>query len=394
MPISASFIDYVFLLHLLIVFFHFIIGYMNYSLVCTKCGHIEGDTSFRCAKCNGILEVKYKYTRPVGSIFKNSKKGITRYINLLPLNRLITLGEGGTPISKLNYGAMPKVEVLLKLEMGNPTKTFKDRGSAVELSKAVELGVKRVCCASTGNMGLSVAYYARRFGIKADIFIGKKANKAKIRKIKHQGARIRYVNGDFNKALKNAESFANETGAFVCGDYHFRKEGQKTVAYEISDQTNGNMPDYIFIPVGNGTLFSGVYKGFRELRNYRIISKIPKMVAVQSEKCNPVARAYENNKKIRYMKPETEADAIAVGYPTFGFETLGAINKTNGMAISVSENEIKGAVRLLERYKIYAELGGGTGLAGFLKLYNENKNRFNKKRVIIVITGNNEGRFS
>lgn len=366
---------------------------MDYSLACTKCGHKEKDSSFRCAKCNGILEVQYDYEDFKAKIFKNSKKGLSRYINLLPVSKLVTLGEGNTPLSKFNFDTISGVELFLKLEMKNPTKTFKDRGSAVEISKGLELGVKEVCCASTGNMGLSVAHYAKHFGIKATIFISKGANKSKIRKIKLQGARVRYVNGDFNAALNAAEAFAKETGAFVCGDYHFRKEGQKTVAYEIAEQAKGKAADYVFMPVGNGTLFSGAYKGFTELKNYKIIEKIPKMVAVQSEKCDPVVRAYKSKKEIRYMKPRTEADAIAVGYPTFGFETLNAIGETKGMAVSVSEKGIEEAVIFLEKYKIYSELGGGTGLAGFLKLYKLDKSKFGGKRVVVVVTGNNEGKF-
>src|ERR1700684_3680231 len=107
---------------------------MDYSLVCTRCGHKEEDTNFRCAKCGSILEVKYEYNKFKGKLFKDNKKGISRYINLLPLDNLATLGEGATPLSKLNYSQTPDVDVLLKLEMKNPTKAFKDRGSVVEIS--------------------------------------------------------------------------------------------------------------------------------------------------------------------------------------------------------------------------------------------------------------------
>jgi threonine synthase len=367
---------------------------MEYRLVCTNCGKEAKNTSFRCAKCNGILEVVYKYGKLNKSkIFKRNESGISRYINLLPIKKMVTLGEGGTPLSKTYFNKLKDAEVLLKLEIKNPTKTFKDRGSAVELSKAAELGVKDICCASTGNMGLSVAYYARHLKLKTTIFISKGANKEKINKIRAQDAVISYVNGDFNKALNSAERFARKTGTFVCGDYHFRKEGQKTVAYEIAEQMKGRMPDYIFMPVGNGTLFSGVYKGFEELHKYRLIDKIPKVVAVQSEMCNPLVKAYSSNKKIRYTTPKTDADAIAVGYPTFGFESLRAIKRTGGTAVEVSENSIKDAVRLLEKYKIYAELGGGTGLAGLLKIHDLDSKIFNGKRIVVVITGNNEGKF-
>jgi len=367
---------------------------MDYRLACTKCGHIEDDSAFRCGKCGSILEVKINYKKLGRSkLVIKGRAGIGRYENLLPVKRIATLGEGNTPLRKIDRSEMGGVKIFLKLETENPTKTFKDRGSAVELSKAKELGVKEVYCASTGNMGLSVAHYAKHLGINATIFISKGGNKAKIKKIRLQDAAIKYVDGDFNKALKAAEIFAWKDGAFICGDYHFRKEGQKTVAYEIAEQLNDKIPDYIFIPVGNGTLFSGVYKGFEELHKFKVIRKMPRMVAVQSEQCDPLIRAYNNKKDIKYMKPNTEADAIAVGYPTFGSESLAALRGTHGAAIGVSEDAIEGAVRLLEDYGVYAELGGGTAFAGFLKMYAKDRKKFKGKRVVVVVTGNNEGRF-
>jgi threonine synthase len=368
---------------------------MDYKLACTKCGHVEDDTRFRCKKCGAILEVQYKYAElKPGKVFKRSQNGTSRYVNLLPVKELVTLGEGGTPLRRILPKSMPDVRVLLKLETENPTKTFKDRGSALEISKALELHAKTVCCASTGNMGLSVAHYARHFGIKAVIFISKSASKAKIAKIRSQGARIAYVDGDFNGALNAAEVFASKTGAFMCGDYHFRKEGQKTVIYEIAEQTAGKMPDYLFVPVGNGTLLSGIYKGLKELKRYKAIRKIPRLVAVQSEMCDPLVNAYRNGKRIEHVRPRTAADAIAVGYPTFGFEVLAAIKGTRGSAVGVSEDELKDAVRLLEEYGVYSELGGGAGFAGFLRMYNQKNALFKGKKVAVIITGNNEGRFT
>jgi threonine synthase len=293
-------------------------------------------------------------------------------------------------LKRVRFGS---VDLFLKLETGNPTKTFKDRGSAVEISKALQLGKERVCCASTGNMGLSVAHYAKKAGIKCTIFISSGANPKKISKIRAQGARIVMVKGDFNRALNSAERFARKTGAFVCGDYHFRKEGQKTVGYEIMEQLD-HEPDFIFMPVGNATLFSGIYKGLREFKRLRLIKRVPKLVAVQSERCDPLVRAFIDRKKIGYIKPSTEADAIAVGYPTFGFEALAAIKSTRGFAIGVGEKEIEDAVMELERFGVYSELGGGTGFAGFLKSYESNRIKLKGKRVVVVVTGNNEGRFA
>ncbi len=363
---------------------------MDFKLNCTKCGRAAPDSAFRCGSCGSILDVVYAHGRKPK--LRRAKPGspMSRYLDFLPLGIINpSLGEGGTKLKRVRFGG---VDLFLKLETGNPTRTFKDRGSAIEISKALELGKGSVCCASTGNMGLSVAHYARKAGIKCTIFISSGANRRKISKIRAQGARIMMVNGDFNRALNRAEGFARKTGAFVCGDYHFRKEGQKTVGYEIMERLAGG-PDLIFMPVGNATLFSGVHKGLCEFKKAGLAKKMPRLVAVQSEKCDPLVRAFVDRRKIGYIKPATEADAIAVGYPTFGFEAIAAIKATRGYAIGVSEKEIERAVLELEKLGVYAELGGGTGFAGFLKRYEGDRASLLGKRIAVVITGNNEGRF-
>ena len=359
---------------------------MHYRIRCTKCGHIEGDSAFRCGVCGSILEVVYDYDK-VGRL---SGGRMVRYSKLLPVIRLFSLKEGGTPLKKVR-GGFNGAELFLKLETENPTRTFKDRGSAVEMSKALEVGAKEMCCASTGNMGFSLARYARRAGIKATVFISKGGNARKISKIRGEGARIIEVDGDFNSALNRAEAFAKRTGCFLCGDYHFRKEGQKTVTYEIIEQLGRDAPDYLFMPVGNATLLAGAYKGLLELKRLERMGRLPRIVAVQSEGCDPLVRAYRRKGKVAYMKPRTEADAIAVGYPTFGFEGLGAIRGTKGAAVSVPDKDIERAVRRLEGLGVYAELGGGTAFAGLIKA--ANRLQLKGKRVVVVVTGNNEGVF-
>ncbi len=357
---------------------------MEYVLVCNACGKMAAPGSFKCTKCGSVLEVKYKYSKAYRS---KGGKGILRYSQLLPSGKLVSLKEGQTPLRRLKmHGAL----VLAKIESGNPTNTFKDRGSAVEISKALEARASRICAASTGNMGLSLAHYARKFGLGCTIFMGKGSNGKKVRKIKNEGAEVRYVNGDFNTALKAAEKQSLKDKSFLCGDYHFRKEGQKTIAFEIAEQCKGKMPEYLFMPVGNGTLFSGVCKGFKEFMRYGLIDKPPRLVAVQSYGCDPVVRAYASGTNVRYVRPRTKADAIAVGYPTFGREVLDSIRFTKGSAVGVSESEISKAMALLARQGVSAELGAATGMAGFLKMSGELKGR----SVAVVVTGNNEERLN
>ena len=173
---------------------------MEYVLRCTKCNVAAHDPKFRCGICGAILEVVYDYPKPLK--WKHPKaRGIAAYRNLLPVrDKLFSLGEGGTELKKFASGNRVG-KLYLKLETENPTHTFKDRGTAVEITKAKELGFRSVCCASTGNMGFSLAHYARTFGIGATIFISRNGNKKKIDKIRRAGARIVMVNGDFNAAL-------------------------------------------------------------------------------------------------------------------------------------------------------------------------------------------------
>ncbi len=369
---------------------------MDHVLVCTRCGREADAAAFRCGRCKSVLEVKYDYsTLKLPRGFKKKRITSGKYAPFMPYKRLTcSLGEGNTRLAKARIPDFEDVNLYLKMEMGNPTKTFKDRGSAVELTKAKELGFDHVCCASTGNMGLSVAHYARRAGVKATIFVSRNANAAKIRKIRAQGARLVEIEGDFNKAMDAAERFARRSGAFVCGDYHYRKEGQKTVAFEIMEQLRYRPHDVIFSPVGNGTLLSALYKGISEFRRSGLISAgMPKLVAVQSDGCSPLVDAYERNREVRYVTPHTEADAIAVGYPTFGFESLKALKMTGGRAIRVSDREIEDAARFLERKRIYVELGGASAFAGFIKSYYGDHKLVSGKNVVVILTGNNEGIF-
>lgn len=359
---------------------------MKYVLCCPHCKEVYSAKLpiFRCSKCGSILEVTYRYPKQIH--FTGDKIRQTRYKQFFPVaNVLLTLGEGGTPLVKRKSKG---VDLRLKLETRNPTNSFKDRGSSVEISKAKELGFKEVCCASTGNMGLSVAAYARKFGLKCTIFISKDAKPAKIKKIKAQKAEIVEIEGDFNKALETAELFANVNKAFLCGDYHYRKEGQKSVVYEIIEQF-GSVPDFIILPVGNATLFAGAYKGLLEFRRFGLIKKLPRLIAVQAEGCNPLIKAFNNHKKIKYVSPKTEADAIAVGYPTFGFEATEALRNTNGLAVAVKDAELEGAIKELKKYKISSELGGSAAFTGFSKLHKTKPGLFTGKSVVCLVTGNN-----
>lgn len=363
---------------------------MDYELVCASCGLKAEDPSFRCRKCNSVLEVRYDYSGiKLPSGFKRQRITHGKYAMFLPVKgKLFTLGEGGTPLmeEKSDHHS-----ILIKLETENPTRSFKDRGSTVDITKAMELGFRDVCCASTGNMGLSVATYAKKAGLGCTIFISTDANKEKKEKIRKAGAKLVNVKGLFNTALIAAEKFATENGAFLCGDYHYRKEGQKTIIMEIIEQMGYMVPDYLFIQVGNATLLAATYKALLEFRRFKLIHKLPRIIAVQAVDCDPLVRAFDKGHKIKYMEPKTYADAIAVGFPTFGFEGIRALENTRGMSISVKDAEIERArMELFDRYGIKSEPGGAVGYAGMEKLRMSNPRMLEGNSAAIIVTGNNE----
>ncbi|MEM0087093.1 MAG: pyridoxal-phosphate dependent enzyme [Candidatus Micrarchaeaceae archaeon] len=296
---------------------------------------------------------------------------------ILPEGRYRHFYLGNTPMIK----SIEK-SLWLKLEFMNPTHSFKDRGSVIEISKAREYGYNEVVCASTGNMAYSIAYYAKLYGIKARIFISGNANKDKVNDIRSVGdATITQISGDFNAAQNLAVKYSEKKGAFLCGDYCYRKEGQKTIVYEIMR----SKPDIenIIVPVGNATLLSATYKAIREMKGSGQIGKTPRIIAVQSEKCMPFVSAFLKKTGIKYEKPETKADAIAVGYPTYGKQGLEALKETFGKAVAVSEKSMALEQKLfLENYGMAVELASVAAIAAYKKLGI-------KSSSVAVITGAN-----
>ncbi|MCL4388037.1 pyridoxal-phosphate dependent enzyme [Candidatus Marsarchaeota archaeon] len=349
---------------------------MKYHLECTNCGSVfESDYASQiCQKCSGILEVVYE-----GRITKISRiKSFWDMEKAMPSGKYIHFYLGNTPEIKSKGSSSLK----LKLEFFNPTHSFKDRGSAIEVAKAAEYGFKEIACASTGNMAYSITYYAKLYGLRSKVFISDNANEDKINDIKSVGdADIHKVDGDFTKAQGMALKYSKTHNAFLCGDYCYRKEGQKTIAYEICN--SGKTPENIIVPVGNATLLSATYKALEEMKKSGPIKRMPRIIAVQSDRCKPLVDAYSSGSKIKYKKPMTAADAIAVGYPTYGEQGIEAVKNTKGTAISVSEDSLKREQkRFMKDYGLVAELASVSTIAAFRKL-NPNGS------TVAVITGSN-----
>jgi threonine synthase len=312
-----------------------------------------------CTKCGGILEVVYPRLAKVRSL----KKDFWSYEAFLPDSEYRHYKLGNTTLLKAR-----EEDLFLKLELENPTQSFKDRGSVVEVAKALEYGYDEVVCASTGNMAYSVAYYAKLGGIAATIFVSRNANWLKIRNIREtRDANIIKVDGDFTEAQRRAIGYTKRREAFLTGDYGYRKEGQKTLLYEVIAE----LPKVrnILVPVGNATLLSATYKAATELKRTGLLGALPRLIAVQASLTNPLVAAFNRNRKVRYQKPLTEAGAIGVGYPTYGDQAIEGIRATKGTAIEVTDQEMEVERKAFYReYGLQAEMAGVATLAAFRRI--------------------------
>jgi len=357
------------------------------SQVCFMCGkrYKPDKLVFRCEKCGGSIDINYDYDEIKGLINKVTftKAPIThwKYWMFYPIQNLkniVTLGEGGTPLTTDKFHK----DWLLKNEGLNPTGSFKDRGSAVEITKAVENKAHNLYCPSTGNMGASIAAYASRAKIRATVYVPSHSPHVKIQQIKSYGARVVNVRGTYTTALNAVYELADDTGAYIAGDYGYRGEGEKSTGLEIIDQLNWQTPDYIVIPVGMGNHFWGIHQGLKEAKKVGLIKKLPKLVAVQAAGCDTIVEPWKQGKTTPKTRrsPHTIASAISCGKPNFGAEVLYALKKTKGIAETVTDREILLARKKLGKEGIWAEPAGAVAYAGAEKLELNGK-------VVCIVTG-------
>jgi threonine synthase len=345
----------------------------GYVMSCIMCGaeNSESETSTYCTQCGGVLQIEYKEAReeiqyPLKSIVPDPLKN-----HPSPLKRLDRLSE--------RYGA----ELYAKLEFEHPTGCFKDRGSYIEVQKALELEADAICLASTGNMAASVAAYACYFGIPCYVFVPERTSEAKLAQATIYDATILRIQGDFTKCEALCREFAKSGNYYLAGDYVFREEGQKSFSYELVDQQDEPF-DYIFIPVGCGTNFGAIFKGFNEMREAGLIGSIPHLVAVQPESSSPVVQGIFKREKVIDTQSNTMASSVAASNPIDFYKVLRGIDETDGEALTVTEDEILESLR-----EMAITEGHFTEPACALPLASlkNNPDKFTGKRCLFVLTG-------
>lgn len=355
----------------------------HYTVRCIKCSQTYDKNSiqYTCKECGGPLEVAFdmgqvELTRE--QLDRRAKLNVWKYRELIPIEiEPISIQEGGTALYRCERlaASIGIRELHVKHEGLNPTGSFKDRGMTVGVSKALELGIDIVACASTGNTSAALAIYAARAGITAVVLLpAGKVALGKVAQALMHGARVLSVRGNFDDALALVMELCENREFYLLNSVNpYRLEGQKTIGFEIADQLGWNTPDRIVLPVGNAGNITAIHKGFVEFEGLGIVEHVPMMTGIQAEGSPPIVRAIRAGKHdIEPEKnPETIATAIRIGNPVNAVKAIAAIYNSNGTAETVTDQEIVQAQKDLARMEgIGVEPASAASVAGLRKLVN------------------------
>jgi len=372
------------------------------SLKCRECGKkYEPQFRYICEECFGPLDVIYDTSNVRKDIFVSRQdKTYWRYFELLPIadkGNIVNLNAGFTPLQHANrlgkeLGGLKNLYI--KNDSVNPTFSFKDRPAGVAVSRAKEIKLKAVGCASTGNLASATAAHAAKAELPCYIFAPSDIEHVKILQALSYGAEFVTVDGTYDDANRVASVIGDSKGIGIVNinmrPYYV--EGSKTLAFEVAEQMNWQVPDNLIIPVGSGAMLNAICKGFEELESLGFIDNVAnlKITAAQPHGCAPVVSAFKrkSNDVIPVERPETIAKSLAIGDPGDGLYVLKRLRQYNGIAEEATDEEIiDGILRLAKTEGIFTEPAGGVSVAVLRKLI-EDGEIDNDETVVCYITGN------
>lgn len=354
----------------------------DFRLKCMECGDVRPATVrvLTCPLDDGLFDIEYA-APPTGTAPR------------LPLRdpgAKITLGEGDTPLielrrtgRRLGLGALHA-----KLEFASATGSFKDRGSAVLMSAAVEEQVDEFVEDSSGNAGASLSAYAAAAGIKAHVFAPASAAKGKLDQIAIFGSDLQTIPGPRQAATDAARQFLDETNlVYLSHNYSaFFAEGMKAVSYELFADL-GDEIDHVVLPVGNGSLLIGLKKGFDELLSAGRIGSVPRLNAIQAAAIRPVVAAVNGEDWDPDTATQTVASGISVARPPRLVEQVAAVRETGGFAVAVQEDAItRWRDRLARDEGVFCEATSAVAFAGVEDLVASGRIR-SGETVVVAVTG-------
>jgi len=373
------------------------------DIVCTRCDAPPRplDRPHNLCTCGAPLAVRYDLERArdllAPATLATRETNLWRYRELLPVQNPAacpTLGEGMTPLLHL-----PRLEsqiacgrLWLKDESLNPTNSFKARGMAVAVARAVELGLNHLALPSAGNAGCALAAYAARAGIRASIFVPRDTERAFVDECRALGADVTLVDGLIHDCGARVRDGAAEHGWFDLSTLKepYRLEGKKTLGYELAEQFGWHLPDVILYPTGGGTGLVGMWKAFDEMTALGWIGpERPRLVVVQAAGCAPIVRAFHAglDRAPLWENAHTFALGLRVPVAVGDFLMLRALRSSHGTAVAVEETEIAAAGReLAQQEGVFASPEGAATWAALRRLHTDGWIR-ERDSVVLFNTG-------
>ena len=353
----------------------------NHPYKCSSCGLTQplDFPGWKCPKCGGVFDLAAPAVFDPQQVDSRAH-GLWRYRHTFPLPteaEPVTLGEGGTPLVPVVLGGRT---IYFKLESLNPTGSFKDRGMAVMFTGLRAAGVRAAIEDSSGNAGASFAGYAARAGISGRVFVPAAASGPKRAQIAAYGAHIEAIDGPRSQAAAAARAAA-DSGAYY-GSHIYNPlglAGNATAAFEIWEQL-GRAPEAVVLPVGHGTLLLGLQRGFKALREARLLERLPKLVGVQALACAPLWAVHRHGRDglAWVTEGETVAEGIRVSQPVRGDAVLAAVAESGGTLLAFDDDAVRAGRDALARLGLYVEATAGITWAALEHVAGE---------AVVLITG-------
>jgi threonine synthase len=370
-----------------------------------------------CSQCGGLLDVELSEeqigdTKSLRSLWRERQRsfdvpdrsGVWRFRELLPFGDIpliVSLGEGNTPLYEgprsASYCGLDALQ--LKHQGCNPTGSFKDTGMTTAVTQARLLDVRLLVCASTGNTSASLAAYAARAGLLCAIMVPEgQVSHAKLAQSLDYGAKVLEIEGNFDACMRVMRELAQDESIYLVNSINpFRIEGQKTVAAELAEQLDWQVPDHLVVPGGNLGNSSAFGKGFHELFKLGLINRMPRITIVQASGAAPFANLFSQHEReltiedpsfdiVNLDHPHTLASAIKIGAPVSWKKAWRALRWTGGQVLTVNEQEIADAKAMVGRDGIGCEPASATTVAGIKKLVAEGVIK-SDEHVVAVLTG-------
>lgn len=350
---------------------------------CEKCGGSEAEGEMQKGNLETVLDPDY--LAELGRRPSVTPEDFLPY----PIPQRETYPVGNTPLigpmrlrEKTGFSSLR-----LKNDGMNPSGSYKDRASQLVAAQALHFGMPTVTVASTGNAGSAMACAGAAYGLEVVLFVPETAPENKLLQSVLYGTKVLPIKGTYDTAFSLSLEYTQKYGGINrnTGFNPMTIEGKKSLSIELFNDLGRKAPDYLYIPVGDGVIYSGIYKGFADLKRAGLIDELPKLVAVQSEKSNAIAQAWRTGEMRTIEKADTRADSISVASPACGEMAAKAISDCDAWATEVRDNDItKAQIELSAEAGVFAEPAAATAWAGFKK---DAEKLPKEAEVVVLLTG-------